>query len=222
MTERLTSQQFTDLGLDDWRVVRGGAQANFHCGSYGDAGRFAADVAALCDEHNHHANLDVRYPDLVHVTTTSHDAGGLTPRDERLARAVSALAVERGHRADPRPSTSLEVAIDALDIAAVLPFWRAVTAYAPENTPRGPADDSIVDPRGIGPALWFQQMTEPRPQRNRIHLDVVVPHDEAEDRIAAALAAGGRLVSDDRARAFWILADVEGNEACLCTWQDRD
>ena len=65
-------------------------------------------------------------------------------------------------------------------------------------------------------------MTEPRPQRNRIHLDVVVPHDEAEDRIAAALAAGGRLVSDDRARAFWILADVEGNEACICTWQDRD
>ena len=135
MTERLTSQQFTDLGLDDWRVVRGGAQANFHCGSYGDAGRFAADVAALCDEHNHHANLDVRYPDLVHVTTTSHDAGGLTPRDEKLARAISALAAERGHRADPRPSTSLEVAIDALDIAAVLPFWQAVMAYAPRAPP---------------------------------------------------------------------------------------
>ena len=221
MTERLTAQQFTDLGLDDWRAVPGGAQANFGCGSYGAAGRFAADVAALCDEQNHHAALDVRYPDLVHVTTTSHDAGGLTPRDERLARAVSDLAAERGHRADPRPSTSLEVAIDALDIAAVLPFWRAVMAYQPESTPDEPADNSVVDPRGIGPALWFQQMTEPRPQRNRIHLDVVVPHDEAEDRIAAGLAAGGRLVSDDRARAFWILADVEGNEACICTWQDR-
>ena len=222
MTERLTSQQFTDLGLDDWRVVRGGAQANFGCGSYGAAGRFAADVATLCDEQNHHAALDVRHPDLVHVTTTSHDAGGLTPRDERLARAVSELAAERGHRADPRPSTSLEIAVDALDIAAVLPFWQAVMAYAPENTPDGPATDSVVDPRGIGPALWFQQMSEPRPQRNRIHLDVVVPHDEAEGRVTAALAAGGRLVSGDRARAFWVLADVEGNEACVCTWQDRD
>ncbi len=57
--------------------------------------------------------------------------------------------------------------------------------------------------------------------RNRIHLDVTVPHDQAEARVAAAIAAGGHLVSDTRARAFWILADVEGNEACICTWQDR-
>jgi 4a-hydroxytetrahydrobiopterin dehydratase len=79
----------------------------------------------------------------------------------------------------------------------------------------------IVDPRRIGPAFWFQQMDAPRPQRNRIHVDVTVPHDEADARISAALAAGGRLVSDERARAFWILADPEGNEACVCTWQDR-
>ncbi len=65
-------------------------------------------------------------------------------------------------------------------------------------------------------------MDEPRPQRNRIHLDVIVPHDVAEERVAAALAAGGRLVSADRAPAFWVLADAEGNEACVCTWQGRD
>ena len=41
-------------------------------------------------------------------------------------------------------------------------------------------------------------------------------------RIERALAAGGRLVSDSRAPAFWILADPEGNEACVCTWQGRD
>ena len=49
-----------------------------------------------------------------------------------------------------------------------------------------------------------------------------MPHDVAEERIAAAIAAGGTLVSAARARAFWILADPEGNEACVCTWQDRD
>jgi 4a-hydroxytetrahydrobiopterin dehydratase len=70
--------------------------------------------------------------------------------------------------------------------------------------------------------VWFQQMDEPRPQRNRIHLDVAVPHDAAVGRVAAAVAAGGLLRSDLRAPAFWVLADVEGNEVCVCTWQARD
>jgi 4a-hydroxytetrahydrobiopterin dehydratase len=64
-------------------------------------------------------------------------------------------------------------------------------------------------------------MDEPRTDRNRFHLDISVPHDVAEQRIAATLAAGGTLVSDRRAKAFWILADADGNEACICTWQDR-
>ena len=29
------------------------------------------------------------------------------------------------------------------------------------------------------------------------------------------------MVSDRRARAFWVLADAEGSEVCACTWQDR-
>ena len=39
--------------------------------------------------------------------------------------------------------------------------------------------------------------------------------------VAAAVAAGGRLVSDAFASSWWILADADGNEACVCTWQDR-
>jgi 4a-hydroxytetrahydrobiopterin dehydratase len=65
-------------------------------------------------------------------------------------------------------------------------------------------------------------MDSPRPQRNRIHLDVTVSHDEGPARVRAALDAGGRLVEDSAARAFWVLADAEGNEVCVCTWQDRD
>lgn len=80
----------------------------------------------------------------------------------------------------------------------------------------------MVDPTGRGPAVWFQQMDAPRPQRNRIHLDVDVPHDVASTRIAAALAAGGVMVSDRAAPAFRVLADAEGNEVCVCTWQSRD
>jgi len=108
-----------------------------------------------------------------------------------------------------------------MDIPTIRPFWRAVLAYTDEPGYDGPTDP-LVDPAREGPAVWFQQMDQPRPQRNRIHLDVSVPHDEADRRIESALAAGGTLVSDKRARAFWVLADAEGNEVCVTTWQDRD
>jgi 4a-hydroxytetrahydrobiopterin dehydratase len=49
-----------------------------------------------------------------------------------------------------------------------------------------------------------------------------VPHDHAEARIAAAIAAGGHLVTDQCAAAWWVLADAEGNQACVATTMSRD
>jgi 4a-hydroxytetrahydrobiopterin dehydratase len=115
----------------------------------------------------------------------------------------------------------IEVGIDTLDAAAIRPFWRALLGYADEPGRSGPWD-GLVDPRGQGPAVWFQRMDAPRPQRNRLHFDVSVPHDEAGSRIQAALASGGTVISDAHAPAFWVLADAEGNEACVTTWQGRD
>jgi 4a-hydroxytetrahydrobiopterin dehydratase len=117
----------------------------------------------------------------------------------------------------------LEIAVDALDIDKVRPFWKAVFGYSDESEAgAGAPGAGLIDPQGQGPSVWFQQMDEPRPQRNRIHFDISVPHDEAQRRLAATLAAGGTLVSDTRAPAFWVLADPEGNEVCICTWQARD
>ena len=59
------------------------------------------------------------------------------------------------------------------------------------------------------------------PDRQRWHLDISVPRDVAEARIQAALEAGGTLVSDEAAPSFWVVADTEGNQACICTWQGR-
>jgi 4a-hydroxytetrahydrobiopterin dehydratase len=73
-----------------------------------------------------------------------------------------------------------------------------------------------------GPPFWFQQMDAPRPQRNRIHIDIYVPHELAEARVAAALAAGGHIVSDENAPGWWTLADAEGNEVDVASWPDRD
>jgi 4a-hydroxytetrahydrobiopterin dehydratase len=122
---------------------------------------------------------------------------------------------------DERSVQVLEIGIDALDAAAIRPFWRAVLGYVDEPGRFGPWD-GLVDPLGQGPAVWFQRMDAPRSQRNRIHFDVSVPHDEAESRIGAALAAGGTMINDTQAPAFWVLADAEGNEACVTTWQGRD
>jgi 4a-hydroxytetrahydrobiopterin dehydratase len=118
----------------------------------------------------------------------------------------------------------LEIAIDALDIPAIRPFWKAVTGYVDESGPLDQAGGALalVDPLHRSPTIWFQQMDAPRPQRNRIHFDIDVPHETAQVRIAATLAAGGTMVKDSAAPAYWVLADPEGNEACICTWQGRD
>jgi 4a-hydroxytetrahydrobiopterin dehydratase len=200
-----------------WRVIGGRLRATFGASDFAGAAAFVARIAQAADAANHHPDVLLRWGEVA-VTTVSHDAGGLTQRDVDLAGTISALADELGLTGRPPKSETVEIAIDALDIPAVRPFWQAVLAY--DERPVGD-DSELVDPAGVGPTLWFQQMDAPRPQRNRIHLDVLVPHDEAEARLAAAVAAGGHLVSDTRAPAFWVLADAEGNEVCICTWQAR-
>lgn len=168
--------------------------------------------------------LDLR-PDRVELRLHTTAAADVTGRDVSLARAITGALVELGSTTSAgepaRPVQSLEIGIDALDIPAIRPFWKAVLGYAAEPGADGP-EDPLIDPTGQLPAVWFQQMDAPRPQRNRVHLDISVPHDAAETRVRDALAAGGTLVNDAFARAFWVLADAEGNEVCVCTWLDRD
>ena len=221
----LTAVQFAaEPGLDDWRYTSACIESRFRAPGFGAAADLVSAIAAAADAAEHHPDIDLRYPGVVHVRLTTHAVGrGVTQLDVDLARTISALAVERGATPAPLGAQVSELALDALDIDAVLPFWRAVLGYV-DDMVAGEAEPAhaIKDPLRIGPSLWFQQMDEPRTERNRFHLDVIVPHDVADERIAAALAAGGTLVSDQWARAWWILADPEGNEACVCTWQDRE
>lgn len=201
----------------DWRFELQRLHATFRAGSFEAATAFAGQVAAAAEAADHHPDIDIRYPDRVHVVLATHAAGTrITELDIALSGEISALAAAGGLASEPTAAQEIEIAIDAMDIALVRPFWAAVTGY------REDGDDAIVDPVRIGPAIWFQQMDEPRSQRNRIHLDLTVARDVADDRLAAALAAGGTLLSDGAARAFWILADPEGNEVCICTCDDRD
>jgi 4a-hydroxytetrahydrobiopterin dehydratase len=206
-----------ELDVGEWRYILGSAEAMYRAGSFVGAARFAEAVAVLADELDHHPDIDIRQPDIVHIRSITRFVNGLTERDIALARRVSELAAGAGVIAVSATATGYEIAIDAMDIPAVMRFWRAVFGYEWISEAQ-----MLVDPLRIGPAIWFQQMDVPRPERNNIHLDVSVTHDVAEARVAAAIAAGGTLLSDTRAPAFWVLADVEGNEACVCTWQNRD
>ena len=211
----------TPVEAAGWRYLVGALQLQVPVGSLrqGCVLAGAATTAAGADADGHLA-VDVRH-DRVVLTVQTRALSAVTARDVALAGRVSAALPAAAGDDEHRPQ-QVEIAIDAVDVPAVRAFWKAVLAYVDDvPTPSGTLNQ-IVDPAGRMPAVWFQQMDAERPQRNRIHLDVVVGHDEGERRVAAALAAGGRLVSDRRARAFWVLADVEGNEACVCTWLDRD
>jgi 4a-hydroxytetrahydrobiopterin dehydratase len=205
-----------------WRYLLGALSTSVAVTSLDRALAVAAAAVAACgDDGDDHLRVDVR-SDRVELTLQS--VSHVSARDVELAHGVTDAVRDLGLDTDPsgdRPVQSLEIGIDTLDQAAIRPFWKAVLAYVDEPGPGGPTD-GLIDPVRQGPTIWFQQMDEPRPQRNRIHFDITVSHDEADARIAAALAAGGRLLSDEEARAFWILADAEGNEICVCTWQDRD
>jgi len=222
MADKLSPTDFhARPDLPDWRVVLGRIEATFRLSTFDAAAALVGRIASAAEAAGHHPDLDLRYPGDVYVKLTTHAAGGLTEADASLAGTISALAEQAGGTSCPDVAVGLEVAIDAIDIDAVRPFWKAVLGYDEVPNDGGPIF-LLTDPRRVGPDFWFQQMDAPRPQRNRIHIDVSVPHDVAEQRVTDAIAAGGHLVSDRRARAFWILADAEDNEACVCTWQDRN
>ncbi|UFU07736.1 VOC family protein [Ruania halotolerans] len=224
MTTLSAEQVAAHDGLEDWRVIKTSLHTSYATGSFAVGSRLVGRIAQIADELNHHPDVTLRYPNVL-IETTSHDVDGLTERDITLARRISELARAEGIAADPTRCSALEIAIDALDHAAVAPFWRAVLGYDDAALGYGgdpDEPDALRHPDGRHPDVWFQQMDAPRPQRNRIHVDVCVPQDVAEARVAAAVAAGGVLLSDDRAPSFWVLADLEGNEACVCTSFGRE
>jgi 4a-hydroxytetrahydrobiopterin dehydratase len=209
MTEQITAGQFHAAdGVEDWRCLYHLVSAHFRTGSLTKGVALVDEISRIAGQaEQEYVTIDLRYAGV----TVS-----MNRRDVALARRISAAAKELDIPADPSAVQLINVTLDALSGADVLPFWRALLGY------RQIGDDYLFDPHRRGPGFGLQQMDAARPQRNRVHLDVAVPHDQAEARIAAALAAGGHLVSDAHAPMWWILADAEGNEACVATWVGRE
>lgn len=214
---RLTGQQVAAEGLSGWVHLVDGLQARVRTGDFAAGLRLVAAIGTVAEEANHHPDLDLRYTH-VDVRLTSHDTGGVTERDVRLARRISEIAAAAGAEVESRSVSRLELGLDTPDHARVLPFWSAVLAMGTEGQPG--YDDDLRDPYDVLPVVWFQRSGSEEP-RQRWHPDLWVDPDQVQPRIDAALAAGGTLVSDAKAPSFWVLADPDGNRVCLCTWQDR-
>lgn len=215
--QTLTFAEVEAAGLADWRRLFDALHARFASGDFARGLELVNRIGALAEDADHHPDVELRYPH-VNVTLSSHDVHGVTSRDLDLAAAISVAAAELGIRSDPSTLSVVEIALDSADLQEVKPFWRAVLGLADSPV----YDEELVDGNGSLPTLWFQA-TEPHDEpRMRFHLDVRVPAELAAGRIAAALAAGGVLVSDEHAPRFTVLADAQGNKVCVTTGLGRD
>ncbi|MFI7588544.1 4a-hydroxytetrahydrobiopterin dehydratase [Spongisporangium articulatum] len=213
--ERLNGEQVTAALTGLPGVHRGGVdeiRLQVEAPSFPAALELVAAVGATAERLNHHPDIDIRWR-TVTFTLATHSAGGVTTLDLDLARRIVDAAGAAGATVVPPPGR-VEIALDVVEQAAVQEFWRVGLGYVVAELTDG--DVELHHPSGQGPVLWFQTMDPPRTERGRFHLDVHVTADEAPGRVAAVVAAGGRLVTDEFAPRWWVLADPEGNELCVC------
>ncbi len=219
----IDARQFHEAaGVGDWRVVGEGACAYFRTGSFAAGARLVQGISELAGLDDNHPDVNLRYGGVtVRLITIVPGYYGLSQRDLELARQISAVARELGISADPSALQNIQVSIDGLVGSEVMPFWLAVLGYQD----RGDDPGELIDPRARGPLVYFQQTSAPPDapgRRSRIHLDIWVAHDQAQARIAAATAAGGKVVRDEHAPSWSTLEDAEGNRVCVCTWLTPD
>ncbi|MFF7453388.1 VOC family protein [Kitasatospora sp. NPDC008115] len=100
-----------------------------------------------------------------------------------------------------------------------------------EELPEGAGEtpESIVDPAGRGPRVWFQRVPEPKSAKNRVHLDLKVgggrevPLAVRTRRVTGTVerltGAGATVlrVMDEPDMEYYavVLQDPEGNEFCV-------
>jgi 4a-hydroxytetrahydrobiopterin dehydratase len=198
--------------LDDWVVLHGGAMAVFRSSTLASAASLATAVGEIPELAGSEVLLTVGEARL-----TVRLARGVFRLEERhvaMARAVSAVVRRHGGVADRSAVHEVSFAIAAQPDDIDVGFWRAATGYSPL------AEDNAIDPLGHCSTVWLQELDPAKPLRHAMHMDVSVPREEVEARVAAAVAAGGRVVDSSRAPGWTLVADRAGNKFCICAWPD--
>lgn len=200
-------------GVADWRVTGAGPQAVFSATSLAHAATLVDPVVAAAERLGLLSDVDVR-PEAIVVRVPVRDGGGIPQRAPEFAAAVSAAAAELHLKPNPSLVQSIGIYVAQHSGADVRPFFRAALGYDDLG------DTDAVDPLRAGPQLAFNPITGDVPSRGRTHIDVFVPADQAQARVDAALAAGGRLVDDAHAPDWWSLASPENHGVDIASWAD--
>jgi 4a-hydroxytetrahydrobiopterin dehydratase len=230
--QMLGIDEIRDAALADWRMLGQGLHGRFAVGSVVAGADFAAAVAAVGDTVGHQPDEIRIGAGVVDLRLLSRDAiqrdgegrenrvSWVTGHDVDLARRISQLAAERALVACPEQVMSVDIGLDTADSRRLGPVWAALLTGGAESLGYGTIDDDVRDVTGRAPILWFQPTDAHETPRQRFHLDVWVGPDVAQERINAAVAAGATIVDDSEAPSFVVLADPDGNKACVCTYLD--
>ena len=210
--ESITPAQFHAAdGVEGWHVLYGGATAHFPTGSFAVGADLVAMVGAIAAEYDREPDIDLR-PEGVTVRTSGD--GGIRCTDAEIARRVSEAAGELGLSPDDSRLQSVGIAVAQGEGADTRAFWLAVLGYEERD------ESVIVDPGRRFPHVWFDQVRSGARGRGRTHIDVAVPAERAPDRVAAAVAAGGRIASDEHAPDWWELASPDNHSVDIAAWVD--
>ena len=202
--DMLKGDEIADARLTDWRKLAQGLHARYLVDDFGTGARFVAAVGEAGDALGHHprASIGTGHVDLKLVSAdaiyrddegTEHVVEWVTQQDVDLARRITEIAADHGIEADPASVSVIELGLDTADSATIAPVWAALLTGNSEAQGHGSPSDEIRDLTGRVPNLWF-----------------------GEQRIAAAVAAGGTVVDDSDAPSLTVIADQDGNRGVLC------
>ena len=220
----LFGEEIDQAELTDWRKLAQGLHARYVVADFAAGARLVAAVADAVEGLGDHLRATVGdgFVDLKLISLdavyrdgegTDHTVEWVTQRDLDLAGQISAVAAELGVQPDTAGIMNIELALDTAHEDRVAPFWSALMTGSQDARGRGTIGGDVRDVAGRVPYLWFQETDEHETPRQRFHLDVFVPREHARGRIAAAVAAGGVVVSEED--GFTVLADADGNKACV-------
>ncbi|WP_144122650.1 VOC family protein [Catellatospora sichuanensis] len=225
--DMLKGEKIAEANLADWRKLAQGLHARYLVGDFGTGVRFVAAVGDAGDALGHHPRVSIGngYVDLKLITDdavyrddegTEHVLEWVTQQDIDLARRITEIAADHKVDADPASVSMIELGLDTARSATIAPVWAALLTGNPGAQGHGSPSDEIRDATGRVPNLWFGDADEHETSRQRFHVEVYVAPEVAEQRIAAALAAGGTVVDDSNAPSLTVIADQDGNKGIVC------
>ncbi len=225
--DMLMGDKIAEANLTDWRKLAQGLHARYVVDGFGTAARFVAAVGEAGDALGHHPIVSIGkgYVDFKLVSDdaiyrddegTEHVIEWVTQQDVDLARRITEIAADQEIAADPASVSMIELGLDTAHSATIAPVWAALLTGNADAQGHGSPSDEIRDAMGRVPNLWFGDADEHETPRQRFHVEVYVAPEVAEQRIAAALAAGGTVVDDSNAPSLTVIADQDNNRGVLC------